>query len=228
MNLKNTIYLAERISMSILKYIFGFILIIVYHLPRLLLSLLLYSYNAAFKKGDNLTADPKVHLQRAKKLLMRKNNSLILYSALEIRFAAERIIDHQLSLSDKASKKVLKKYDPVKKKNRMTSIDPNSDRSQRIYFIDKETGEKIYWGTYNNVEKKKIAEIRNKLGDLLHPTVGLNLGIANDPWYKETKQFLNDSIDYLNSRIKNNESFFLYADSENFEFEEIVEPTAKK
>ncbi|MBL8027776.1 MAG: hypothetical protein JNL74_15240, partial [Fibrobacteres bacterium] len=110
--------------MKLLKHagrlIVGLMLILFVHLPRLFCLLLLNSYYLVINYRENLTADPKEHLKRAKKLLKKKRmNSLLLYAALEIRFALERMVDAQLLFADNASNKMLKEYDPVKKKSYM-------------------------------------------------------------------------------------------------------------
>ncbi len=203
--------------MKFFRAFIGFILIFIYHIPRLLLQFLQISYSFVFNKHENLTADPKEHLKRANDLLKKKKNSLLLYAALEIRFAAERMIDNQLAFAEKVSKKTLKKYDPVKKRKAMTVIDPNSDNPQKILLLDRETGEKILWGIYKPIELEKLKEIRNKLGDLLHPKVGLKLGNSNDPWYIETRRFLKESAEYLSDKLANNEYYFAYKNLNNFE-----------
>jgi hypothetical protein len=207
--------------MKIIKALLGLFLIFIFHLPKLIFISLQVSYDLVFNKQENLTADPKKHLKRASELLLKKKNSLLLYAALEIRFASERIIDNQIALADKVSNKTLKKYDPVIKKKAMTLIDPNSDKSQKIFFINKDTGQKIEWGTYRPIELERIKEIKNRLGDLLHPKVGLNLGISDDPWYIETRRFLEESVKYLKDNLKDNESYFAYSNLDNFELEVI-------
>lgn len=72
------------------------------------------SYAAIFNKQENLTADPNEHLKRAKKLLRKNKNSLLLYAALEIRFALERMIQRELIFAEKVSKRALKEYSPIK------------------------------------------------------------------------------------------------------------------
>jgi len=209
--------------MKVFRALIGFILIFVYHVPKLIFLSLQVLYALVFNNQENLTADPEEHLKRAESLLKKKKNSLLLYAALEIRFASERMIDNQLSLADNVSKKTLKKYDPVKKKKAMTKLDPNSDKHQKIFFINKDTGQRFSWGTYKPVELDKIKDIKNKLGDLLHPKVGLNLGISDDPWYLETRKFLVDSLVYLKDNMKNNKFYFAYSNVDNFEMEIINE-----
>jgi len=209
--------------MKFIRAFIGFILILIYHIPRLLFQFLQISYSDVFNRHENLTADPKEHIKRANNLLKKKKNSLLLYAALEIRFAAERIIDNQLAFAETVSKKTLKKYDPAKKRKAMTAIDPNSDHPHKILLINKETGEKFDWGTYKPIELEKIKEIRNKLGDLLHPKVGSKLGISNDPWYIETRRFLKESTEYLSDKLANNEYYFAYKNLNNFELIKLEE-----
>jgi len=101
--------------MTFLKAIVGLILILIVHIPRLIYHALLPSYAFVFNNQQNLTADPKEHLSRARKLLAKRHNSLLLYAALEIRFALERMVDSQLMFAEKISSATLKKYDPVKR-----------------------------------------------------------------------------------------------------------------
>jgi|WetSurMetagenome_2_1015567.scaffolds.fasta_scaffold29246_2 hypothetical protein len=203
--------------MGILKALAGLFLIFFYHIPKWLFLKLQLSYLKAFHKEKNLTADPKEHLKRAEELLKKNDNSLILYAALEIRFATERMVDSQLQFSEEASKNTLKKYDPVKKKKAMTKIDSESDCEHEIYFTNKETGDKIKWGMYKPLELEEIRKIRDKMGDLLHPKVGLNLGIPNDTWYVETKGFLNKSLKYLRENLIDNNYYFAYKNVDQFE-----------
>jgi len=204
--------------MGFFKALAGLILIFLYHLPKWLYLQLQLSYLMIFHKSKNLTADPKEHLKRAEELLKKKDNSLILYAALEIRFATERMVDSQLQFSEEVSENTLKKYDPVKKKKAMTKIDLESDYEQEIYLTNRENGDKIKWGMYKPLELEEIRKIRDRLGDLLHPKVGLNLGIPNDPWYVETKLFLNKSLKYLKDNLIDNNYYFAYKNMDHFEF----------
>ncbi len=174
-----------------------------------------------FKKfGDNkLTADPKEHIKRAKLLLDLNNNALLLYIALELRLATERLQHNQLSLSEYATIQNKKGNDPKKKKLIMNSIDPNSDYDYKIYYHDPEIGSRIYWGEYKNISTQKIKTIEGKLGNLLHMKEGLKLGIKNDPWYADTRKFLNDIVNYLDERLTNSDYYFSFTNLDNFELE---------
>ena len=207
--------------MKIIKILIGLILVFVFHIPRLLYLLLQLSYSYVFKNEFNLTANPKEHLKRAKKLLRQRKNSLLLYVALELRFALERMVHHQLILTNEASNQMLKKYDPLKKRKNISNIDPNADYEHDIFWINRETGERIPWGTYRPLDIEKVARIKGMLGDLLHPKEGISLGIADDPWYIETRKFLKESLEYLDKMYKNNEPFFLYKDLDQFELKRI-------
>ena len=103
---------------AIFKLIIGLILIFIVHIPKLIYHALLLSYAAVFNKQENLTADPKKHLKRAKKLLRKNNNSLLLYAAVEIRFALERMVHNQLIFAEDVSKRMMNEYDPSKKNRR--------------------------------------------------------------------------------------------------------------
>lgn len=69
------------------------------------------------------------------------------------------------------------------------------------------------------MDEERVRQIQGKLGDLLHPKVGLRLGISNDPWYTETREFLSASIDYLSTVLMNNTPFFAF---EGLDFIEMV------
>jgi len=189
------------------KAIIGLLLVFIYHVPRLVYRLLLLSYSYVFNCHENLTADPKEHLRRAKKLL-RGHNSRILYAALEIRFAIERMIQRELIFAEKATSRSLKEHNPVKKVKSLRRLNPNTEFPHKIIFVDDNKGIQFDWGNYKPLDIKKVTKIQGQLGDLLHPKEGLWLGIINDPWYQETRKFLLDSIDYLSQVIEDNTPFF--------------------
>ena len=166
-----------------------------------------------------LTADPKEHIRRAKILLSSNNDSLLLYSALELRLAIERIIHNQYTLSLEHTTNAKGKNNPKRKKLIMNKIDPDSDDDYNIYLVDPIDGSKIFWGVYKNIPEKKVKEIDGKLGNLLHMNLGLKLGVANDPWYKEKRNFLTETADYLRERITNSLCYFSYKDLKNYLFE---------
>ena len=168
-------------------------------------------------KSKTLTADPKEHLRRTRILLDKNDNSLLAYAALELRFCIERIVHNQLALSDEVSRKIKKGYHPKTKKSEMMSIDPNSNHDYDIYYTDPQSGEKSYWGTYKNIPETKVNSIFGKLGAYLHMKPGLKLGVVDDPWYVETRAFLNETQMYLAERIENSEPYFSYTDLDNYE-----------
>ena len=69
--------------MNLVRALIGLVVAVVYHLPRVLFHLLLVSYHAAFNPQDILTANPKEHLRRARKLLGANRDFQLLYAALE-------------------------------------------------------------------------------------------------------------------------------------------------
>jgi len=164
-----------------------------------------------------LTADPKEHLKRADILLAQNNDSLLLYAALELRLATERIIHNQLTLSEDTSKNEKSGNDPKKKKLIMNQIDKESDNDYDIYFTDQGTKEKIFWGAYKNIPQSKVKTIEGRLGNLLHMNTRLNLGDKNDPWYKQTRSFLTETKDYLIERTTDSQYYFTFTGLENFE-----------
>jgi len=204
---------------NLLKASGGLILVLFYHIPRLLLS-----YKYTFNNVENLTADPKEHIKRAKKLLAKNNNSVLLYAALELRFAIERLVKTELSFADKVSNSTWRKNDPAPQAKALRALDQRADFSHEIFFVSKHTKEKISMGIYKPLPIDKINKIEGRLGDLLHAKIGLSLGKSNDPWYVETRAFLQESADYLESVAENNVPFFAYANDKKFE---IIRRTAK-
>lgn len=166
-----------------------------------------------------LTADPKENIRRAKILLGQYDDSLLLYCALELRMAIERIVHNQLTLSEDHSMSAKGKNDPKRKKIIMNKIDPESNFNYNIYYIDPETKKKVYWGEYKNIPAKTVNEIEGKLGNLLHMKLGLMLGNSEDPWYSETRSFLTKTSIYLEERTSGSSYYFSYKDLDNFEFE---------
>jgi hypothetical protein len=152
-------------------------------------------------RNQLLTADPKEHINRAKALLRLNNDSFLLYSALELRLAIERIIHNEYTISDKHTKGAKSKNDPKRKKLVMNIIDPESDYEYEVFYNDSLSKKRIFWGYYKNISTTKVTTIEGKLGNLLHMHLDLNLGIGNDPWYKETRNFLTQTAEYLNERI---------------------------
>jgi len=168
--------------------------------------------------SKTLTADPSEHLRRAKILLDLENDSLLLYAALEMRLAIERIIHNQLTLSELHSKKEKKKNDPKRKKLIMGKLDPNSDYDCDIFYIDENTQKNIYWGTYKNIPTQKVKKIEGKLGNLLHMKLGVKLRNEEDQWYTETRDFLTKNCRYLTERITDSIYYFNFQNMENYEF----------
>lgn len=71
-------YKRPSLLLQLLKALVGLIAILIVHLPRLLFRLLMVSYAWVFNHHDNLTADPKEHLKRAKRLLKKKRDHSVL------------------------------------------------------------------------------------------------------------------------------------------------------
>jgi hypothetical protein len=128
-----------------LKALTGLMLVFIVHLPRFLYQLLLLSYAYVFNNQENLTADPNVHLKRARKLL-KGQNSQILYAAIEVRFALERMTYRELSMTEKVSNNERKEYSPVKHIKSLRRADDNTQYPHKIFLINKSTGEHIEWG----------------------------------------------------------------------------------
>jgi hypothetical protein len=208
-----------------IKAIAGLLLVLIVHIPRLLLSLLQLSYAAVFNNRPNLTADPVEHLRRAKRLLRKRRNSLLLYAAVEVRFALERIAHRQL-YSSRISRRARQEYDPVKKVKALQRADSATRFRHRIFWVHRETGERFAWGEYKPLDLERVKLIQGRLGDLLHPKVGIPLGLADDPWYRATYEFLWDTIQYLEPIAKNNRDYFGYKDAPHHELERMTDGPA--
>lgn len=200
-----------------LKAVIGLALVFIYHLPRRIYLVLLVSYAYVFNNSPNLTADPKEHLNRAMRLLRGRHNSDLLYAALELRFALERMVDHELLLSENATRRMLDEYDPGKKLKNIHRIDRSAAHPYEIYLINRKTGDRVRWGDYKPLDPVRVSEMKGKLGDLLHPKRGLLLGIGDDPWYSRTRSFLTDTADYLRERHAGNSPFFAFVGVDHFE-----------
>jgi hypothetical protein len=134
------------------KAALGCLLVPFYHLPRLAYQLLMVSFAYVFNRHDNLTADPKEHLRRASKLL-RGQNSQLLYAALELRFALERMAQWELILSAKATERALDDPDPVKKIKALRRLDQETAYEQKIFLVDKAKGIRLEWGQYKPLDQ---------------------------------------------------------------------------
>jgi len=204
---------------NIAKATAGIVLIFIVHLPRLIYHMLLVSYAAVFNNRPTLTANSAEHLKRAKKFLKRGRLSELLYAGVELRFAVERMAQRDLLLTKLASERILKEYDPSKKLANLLRIAPEAAYAHDIFLFNRKSGERIKWAEYKPLDRARVAEIKGRLGDLLHPKDGLKLGISDDPWYKDTTRFLNETAQYLSMVYKDNTPFFAY---EGIEFFEMV------
>jgi hypothetical protein len=168
------------------------------------------SYAGVFNNERNLTANPAEHLKRAKQILARGWNSELLYAALEIRFALERMLQHELSMAEDVSRRMAKEPSPTKQLRAMRRIDPHSAHPHEFFMVGK-NGERLKVGDYKPLDQARVDTMHGRLGDLLHPKVGLLLGIPDDPWYAETRKFLKGSASYLTERYDGNTPFFTFS-----------------
>jgi hypothetical protein len=106
------------------KAMIGLLLVFLVHIPRMLFLGLLLSYSAVFNNRPTLTASPAEHLKRARKILRRGRLSEILYAALEVRFALERMAQRELVFAEAASNRMLREHDPVKKVANLQRLAP--------------------------------------------------------------------------------------------------------
>ena len=184
----------------------GLALVPLVHLPRLLWLMLDLSYATVFHNRPNLTASPKEHLKRARRLLRRRHNSLLLYAALELRFCLERVAQADLFISS-ITNKARKQYNPLKKISALRRSEPDSANQHRMALVHRKTGVEVDLGLYKPLDQQRVSEIQGRLGDLLHPKVGLPLGKGNASWYVETRKFLLDTLGYLQEVVRDRSSF---------------------
>ena len=91
----------------------GFVLIFVYYIPRFSMFILKRSYLNFFSRQSTLlTASPVEHLLRAERMLRWGNRSELLYAALEIRFALERMTQKELIFAKMSSNKMMDEPSP--------------------------------------------------------------------------------------------------------------------
>jgi hypothetical protein len=198
------------------RTIAGLLLIFFVHIPRLAYLALLASYAYVFNRQENLTADPQEHLRRARKLL-KSQNSQLLYAALE------RMAQRELLFAEKATRTSLQEPDPIKKLKALHRLDPNAVYRHRFLLVMGSTGERYDMGQYRPLDLDRVGQIHGRL-DLLHPKVGLSLGISADPWYLQTRAFLAESIDYLAQVLTDNTPFFSHEGVERIEMVRCDEP----
>lgn len=166
---------------------------------------------AADSSGDTLTASPREHIARARAILERRRLSQILYAALELRFALERIVQLELLMSNSATARMLDEYRPVKKLAHLRSLAPESAFPHDVEIRHAATGEWSKIGEYHPLDKARVAFVNGRLGDMLHTKDGLMLGIPDrEPWYRESYDFLCETADYLSEAYENNTQFFTY------------------
>lgn len=211
----------KEINMQKILGLIGLIIGLIVFIPKIIFNKILNYFEKKLRNPKNLTANPKIHLERAKSMLEREDNSLLLYVAVEIRFALERMLQQQLKFTENVSLRMLDEYDPVKKKKNISRLEPNSEFAFKIFIVNKETNERTLWDEYIPFDLKEIKKIQGKLGDILHPKDSLKLGISDDPWYIETKRFLQYSHDYLYEKLDKHTAFFLNRGNNIFEFQKI-------
>jgi len=195
----------------------GLVLFFVVHIPSFIFLLLQLSYATVFQNEHNLTASTKEHLARAKKLLSKKQNSLLFYAALELRFALERITYMNLLFERKASTNMLKQYSPTKHRSNLSSLNEKADQPHQIYFVDNKTKQRLYIGTYTPIDTVEVKKIEGQLGDLLHSKNGITLGVSDCVWYVSTRLFLNNTLKYLVKISEKNTPLGRYTSFDQFE-----------
>ena len=204
-----------------MKAAVGLILVFLVHIPKLIYLALQLSYAAVFHNRPTLAGGPGENLKRAMKILKRRRLSELLYAALELRFALERMAQRDLLFTNLASERMIREYDPSKKVANLHRIAPEAAWEQEFYLINRVTGERLKWAEYKPLDRSKVSAIQGRLGDILHPKEGLRLGIPDDPWYQETTRFLRETAAYLSTVYKENTSFFTYEGVDNIEMRRI-------
>jgi hypothetical protein len=126
------------------------------------------SYAAVFQNEPTLTASVHEHLGRARKILRRGRLSELLYAAIELRFALERMAQRELVFADMASKRMLKDYDPVKKLANLHRFAPEAAYEHEIYLVNRATGERSS-GHVTNLSTR-VALRRSKVGSAISST----------------------------------------------------------
>lgn len=96
---------------------------------------------AARRSGDTLTANPREHIARARRILARGQLSELLYAALELRFALERIAQTELVFSESASNRMLDQYSASKKVANLRKLAPESEHRHDVEIRHAVTGE---------------------------------------------------------------------------------------
>ena len=166
---------------------------------------------AATQSGDTLTAAPLEHIMRARTILNAGRLSQLLYAALELRFALERITQMELIFAESATNRMLDEYRPVKKLAHLRTLAPESAFPHDVEIRHAVTGEWSKIGEYRPLDEAKVATINGRLGDLLHAKDTLMLGIpGREPWYRETYVFLCETADFLAAAYEGNTQFFSY------------------
>jgi len=164
----------------------------------------------AAKRSGETTANPREHIQRARRILARGSLSELLYAALELRFALERITQLELIFADEASNRMLKDYTASKKVLNLRQLAPDSAFPHDIEMRHAVTGEWNKIAEYRPIDYQRVAWVYGRLGDLLHAKDDLMLGMPEAPWYRDTYEFLLETCDFLSDAYEDNTQFFTY------------------
>jgi len=120
-------------------------------------------------------------------------------------------------MANRATQRMVDEHDPVKKTKNLRRLSGEASHAQQIFLINKATGERVSCGQYKPLDLTKVKEIQGRLGDLLHPKRGLGLGLPNDPWYEQTRDFLVETHAYLYEASKANTPFFAFEGLDHIE-----------
>lgn len=124
--------------------------------------------------------------------------------------ALERMTQLDLIFADQASNRMLAEPSPLKKIASLHRLAPEAAAPHDFFFVNKTSGERVKLDEYRPLDKQWVSVIHGRLGDLLHPKDGLNLGVPGDPWYTETRRFLEQSLEYLESVNAGHTPFFAW------------------
>jgi hypothetical protein len=131
------------------------------------------------------------------------------------------MVQRELVFAEKATERAIQEPDPIKKLKALYRLSNDARHAHKIILVNQATGERFDWGEYKPLDLDRVRAIHGQLGDLLHPKLGLNLGIRDDLWYRETRRFLADSEAYLSEVLSNSTPFFSYEGLRHIEMEKL-------
>jgi hypothetical protein len=131
-----------------------------------------------------------------------------------VRFALERLAQREIIFNEATSIRDMNETSPVKKIKALRRVAPDSAHPHRAVLTNPQTGDQTDFGRYEPLDAGRATKLDGRLGDLLHPKEGLNLGLYNDPWYQAQRKMLLEGIEYLEPIAKAS-PFALFDDMSN-------------